>query len=252
MKIITSTALLLLAAPPPSFFKLGFFLLQPVTAMPTWIVESGKAKCLSVEAPQDTVLVISYDAPDLPLDKKDPKYAPTFLTVSVRPANRVTDTKLHSAPILSHLKPKNQILDALQGTVRHTMEVDGRAEVCVRASLAGSDRPMRFGLRVVEHQELLGNFDSEDAAAKSKKNTAQISNHLSHMETEIRRIQMGMTRILSEADFAKERDQVFHKQTQSMHSATIFWPIVQVCVLIMTGFTQASHIVRFFQSRRII
>lgn len=72
------------------------------------------------------------------------------------------------------------------------------------------------------------------------------------MEMEMKRIQTAIKGILRQADFAKERDAVFHQQTAAMHSATIFWPIVQSCVLIMTGFTQASHIVRFFKSRRII
>jgi len=187
---------------------------------------------------------------DIPLDKTDPDYAPTFLMLNVVPADRVTDTKLHSAPILSRLHPKNQIIDSVEGKMVHTMEVDGKADICVRASAASSIRPMRFGIRVVEKDDpALGElFDGKSKEGDKEK----LATHLSHMEMEIRRIQMGMTRILGEADFAKERDSIFHKQTQSMHSATIFWPIVQVCVLIMTGFTQASHIVRFFQSRRII
>jgi len=69
---------------------------------------------------------------------------------------------------------------------------------------------------------------------------------------EMKLITNGMKTILSEADFSKEREAVFHQNTESMHAASIFWPIVQTCVLIMTGFTQARHIVTFFQQRRII
>jgi hypothetical protein len=82
--------------------------------------------------------------------------------------------------------------------------------------------------------------------------TAKVASHLSTMVTELQRISHSMKSILSEADFAKERDSIFHRQTQAMDQATIFWPIVQVCVLLMTGFAQASHIVRFFKSRRIL
>ena len=103
---------------------------------------------------------------------------------------------------------------------------------------------MRFGLRVVK--------TDNDPSSLEKGSGTDLDGHLSHMELEMKRIQIGMKRILAEADFAKDRDSAFHKQTQDMHAATIFWPIVQMCVLLMTGFTQASHIVRFFQSRRII
>ena len=189
---------------------------------------------------------------DAPLDKTDPEYSPTFIALTVDPADRVTDTKLHPSPVRNRLHPQNVVVEKPEGKFKHTMEVDGNAEICIRASAASSAKPMRFGLRVVEeddYSDLL--MDQKDEAGKEE-DKAKVSAHLSHMEMEIRRIQSGMVRILGEADFAKERDSMFHRQTQSMHSATIFWPIVQVCVLIMTGFTQASHIVRFFQSRRII
>jgi len=178
------------------------------------------------------------------VDKNDPEYGPTFLSISVKPANRVTDTKLHSAPILERLKPTNQLLEEREGRIEHTFEVDGEASICIRASSSGKHKTMRFGLRVVK-------TDTDPVKAIEGSGT-DLDGHLSHMEVEMKRIQSGMKRVLSEADFAKERDSLFHKQTQDMHSATIFWPIVQVCVLLMTGFTQASHIVRFFQSRRII
>ena len=58
--------------------------------------------------------------------------------------------------------------------------------------------------------------------------------------------------MVKQAEFAKEREQVFQEQHEHMHEAAMWWPVVQVCVLIMTGFTQASHITRFFKSRRII
>lgn len=180
---------------------------------------------------------------DVPLDKNSPGYTPTFLSVNVKPARRVVDTKLHSAPILSRLRPTNHMLEKSQGSIEHTMEVDGVANVCIRAAAASSTKPMRFGIRVVK-------TDTDPIVAQKGK--TELDTHLSHMEVEMKRLTMGMSTILKEADFAKERDSVFHQQTVSMHAATTFWPMVQVSVLLLTGFTQASHIVRFFQSRRII
>jgi hypothetical protein len=42
---------------------LGLLLLVQCYGMPQMIVDSGKAKCVSIEAPQDTIIRISYDAP---------------------------------------------------------------------------------------------------------------------------------------------------------------------------------------------
>lgn len=162
---------------------------------------------------------------------------------------------MHPSPILNRLKPKNLVIEKVEGQLEHTMEVDGIADICIRASGASSVRQMRFGFRVVEKDDIdpdLYKIDEASNEEKKEEEKAKLSIHLTHMEMEIRRIKVGMTRVLGEADFAKERDSIFHKNTQSMHAATIYWPILQVCVLIMTGFTQASHIVRFFKSRRII
>jgi emp24/gp25L/p24 family/GOLD len=76
--------------------------------------------------------------------------------------------------------------------------------------------------------------------------------HLSHMEVELQRMRTAMRAVLSEADFAKDRDSLYHQEARDLDQATIFWPIVQVCVLVMTGVAQVSHIVNFFKSRRII
>lgn len=179
---------------------------------------------------------------DISLDRRSKHYSPTHLSIDVKPASRVTDSKLHAAPILNRLKPTNLQLDSAEGSVEHAFEVDGRASICIKAGAATRDNPMRFGLRVLKKR----------GDAKKLGSAKDVGGHLSHMEAELQRIGDEMKAILKEADFSKERDAVFHRQTLSMHSATIFWPIVKVCVLLMTGFTQASHIVRFFQSRRII
>jgi hypothetical protein len=81
---------------------------------------------------------------------------------------------------------------------------------------------------------------------------ADINDHLSYMEREMDRIDRTMKTITRQADFAKDKDASMHQQFLQMHSTTMYWPIVQLCVLLVTGYTQASHIVHFFKTRRII
>lgn len=191
---------------------------------------------------------------DIIIDKQDPKYGPTYLTVNVKPANRVFDTDLHNAPIRQRLKPLSHLMEAKKGEVTHQFEVDGTATICLRSSIASAKNVMAFAMRVETSEEVPGiraEKKRKDAAAVAAA-TTDVDQHLTHMELELKRISLAMNHVLKEADLNKDQDARFHDQTLAMHRATTFWPIVQVCVLLMTGFTQASHIVRFFKSRRII
>ena len=183
----------------------------------------------------------------------DPDFSPSYINVSVKPSNRVIETKHHEAPVRSHLRPTEQKLDSKTGQVRHKFEVDGEARICFLAPDSGQQNKQTNKKRAFMfkyHVRVLDGLDGDVEEESPEK--ADIDGHLSHMEKELDRVQRGMQTIIREAEFSKEREALFHKQTESMHKAAMFWPIVQVCVLIMTGFTQASHIVQFFKRRRII
>jgi hypothetical protein len=158
---------------------------------------------------------------------------------------------MHNAPIRERLKPTSLEIDAPKGEVSHQFEVDGTASICLRASTAAANNVLAFGWRIVTSDEM-----PSMRVLKAKGNNVQVTTdvdqHLTHMESELQRITNAMNHVLKEADLNRNQDEAFHEQTMAMHSATTFWPIVQVCVLLMTGFTQASHIVQFFKSRRII
>ena len=185
---------------------------------------------------------------DLVVDRTDKIYAPTYVTIDVKPANRVYETDLHMAPIRERLNPLSKLIDAPKGQFYHKYEVSGTANICIRASNASSKKPIAFALRVETSEEIP---EIKDATV-TEKEEANVGQHLTHMERELKRIQSAMEHVLREADLNKRQEATFHEETLAMHSATIFWPIVQCGVLLMTGFTQASHIVRFFKSRRII
>jgi hypothetical protein len=175
-----------------------------------------------------------------------------YITINVKPHNRVFDTDLHHAPIRDRLKPLAHTIAKNEGTLYHTMEVDGTAKICLRATDSNKvdDHAMVFGLRIITSEEQ-PELTREHGKGKDV-SPAHVDQHLTHVEMELQRISTAMESVMKEATINQERDTKFHKQTLAMHSATTFWPIVQVCVLLMTGFTQTSHIVHFFKSRRII
>lgn len=178
-------------------------------------------------------------------DRHNQHYSPTTINISVDPAHRVMDTKLHASPVRHRLRPTTALLEDIAGMIIHQFEMDGKGKICVTSEKASSEHPRLFMLRL--------QTDSDEESLKEEKETmGNFSSHLTHMEMEIGRIEKAMHAVLKNADFLKEQDALFHKQAQDMDSATMFWPIVQTCVLIMTGFTQARHIVEFFKQRRII
>ena len=186
------------------------------------------------------------------MDKKDDKYGPTYITITEKPAKKLSDIEETHDARKRRVKPKklfqpsNKELDALSGKILHKVVEDGEVSICIRASTAGTKNPMRFALRVEEAD------DEEEDETQPGDPGLGVDHHLSFMETEMTRIERSMHHILSEANYAKERDSIFHKQSNDMHSASLFWPIMHVGIVLVTGFTQASHIVRFFKSRRII
>jgi emp24/gp25L/p24 family/GOLD len=134
-------------------------------------------------------------------------------------------------------------LRSKKGTLVYETQENGPVEVCLRAAMASTQNPMRFSWQMSKEVDL-ATHNSEDETDAER--------NLSHMELELKHLMASMQNIISEADFSKERETQFHLQTLSMHAASMWWPIVQLCVLILTGFTQANHVVRFLKSKRLI
>jgi emp24/gp25L/p24 family/GOLD len=167
---------------------------------------------------------------------------PVFLSITETPTLSAIDA-IHEeegevrrkpdrpSPPISHEMKKES------GSFVHTVKRDSDVQICIRASAAGSKNPMRFALRLEE----MG--DEEEADVDSPPAIA-VDVHLSSMEEQLNRIESQMHAML--------RDSVYHTKTDAMNKATTFWPIVHVCILMATGFTQANHIVSFFKKRRII
>jgi len=228
-------------------------------SLPYYLVKSGKGKCFTVIVPQGTKIIVEYEAPDIVIDKNEKAYAPSWITINslpakMKPADYKINPKEWKKPFLSEknsrnpLKPTSVELQKKKGSVEHTVQTSGEVQVCFRASGANSQNPMRFGLRVEKEDEVHAHYEG---LLNKAANASAADHHLTHMEVEMKHLIVSMKNILSEADFGKDREMAFHEKTLSMHAASLWWPIVQISVLLLTGFTQVNHMVRFFQRRRI-
>lgn len=167
------------------------------------------------------------------LEPSDPKYGQTWLSIRSKTAKK------------SDMGLKTEELFHKKGHLTFDVPTDGPVEVCIRASTASSKAPLRFGLQV--EQTASKTMETDDATWNDG-----VSHAWTQLEEELRLSMRTMRAIQAEADYSKDRDASFHKQTLDMYAASMYWPIVHVCVLIFTGFTQATHIVRFFKSRHIV
>jgi hypothetical protein len=100
---------------------------------------------------------------------------------------------------------------------------------------------MRFGIHVEE-----AGTESVDGSQ------IDIKGHLSSLEIQMLHYHEKMRFVMKEFQAMKGKDAFYHKKTDEMYDATTFWPMLHVAILLLTGFTQANHIVQFFKSKRII
>lgn len=140
-----------------------------------------------------------------------------------------------------------------KGTIPfYTGSVDGPVEICTQSMSAHPDAPSRVALNVTmrptEESELLEeNVETNEDNGQQQ----QARRHISRMTADLNGMERKIRTILSNADYAKEQEIQFHEQSIAMNRASQYWPMIHLVVLLITGFTQANHIIRFFKSRRV-
>lgn len=241
-----------------------------VYGLPQFLVNSGKPKCFSVEIPKETMIKIHYEAPDIDVENDSSRllYSPSYITLLEKPIETLEEQRLEHATDAQSLaqrraqlndlttkkpKPVSQEITNVAGSFLHRVHAeDAVVDVCIRGSKASLLNPMLFHIRVEELEEdVLDEFEQEKADL-NRVPLLGVEHHWSFMETQLDRIEHEMHTIIKEADFFRERDALYHQQTDDLHKATLFWPILHCGILILTGFTQANHIISFFKQKRIV
>lgn len=153
----------------------------------------------------------------------------------------------------NHLTKK---VSDMEGKIEYSTEGTGVIHICTQVEeIPGRKypRPTLLGLRVVEKAD----FDQIVGLAqeKSKENAKGQEAARKHF-TEMERVLMNMIKetniLLKNADDIKSQESKFHKKSLDMNSASRWWPMLHVLVLLATGFTQANHMIKFFKSMHII
>jgi len=136
----------------------------------------------------------------------------------------------------------------------------GTVEICVQSIIASTKKPTRVHIKVDMLADDEEYNDDEYGGEYSEEQQAKDPDHLEHKElaSKMSRLERDMKTLnnrvkaaLNNADFNKDQETIFHEQSISMNRASKYWPIIQLIVLIITGFTQANHIVRYLKSHHI-
>jgi hypothetical protein len=146
-----------------------------------------------------------------------------------------------------------------------TGDTDGKVDIWVQRLSATNAKPSRFALNITVHQTEAGELDEEDAKKRRAEESSkagsstdgkvleqnQVKTQISRLERDMQTLNNRIQTILSNADYNKDQEVSFHTQSVNMNRASTYWPIIQLIVIVITGFTQANHIVRFMRTRHI-
>jgi hypothetical protein len=144
-------------------------------------------------------------------------------------------------------------LDQQQGRIKFiTGGEDGTVEICVQSILASIQNPTRFSMQVTwaaaDKEDSDGNTEQTDGKSLD---SSEITSQMSRLERDIQTLQNRVKACLNNADFNKDQEATFHQQSISMNKAARYWPMIHLMVILVTGFTQANHIVQYFKTHHI-
>ena len=210
---------------------------------------------------------------DIIIDKDAEDYGPAYVTVLERPVESAASYSMDDDDgsreesvqnKLNRIKKKNlqrkdskdprpisHLIKDHASSLSVRIQNDAVVDICIRATSASRTNPMMFGLRVEQlgdeltdkEREEEGEGGGSESNPKSKIDEMylQKNNHEHHwtfLETQMDKIEHEMHTLIREADFFKDRDSIYHQQTDALHQATTFWPILHIFILLVTGFTQ--------------
>lgn len=200
---------------------------------------------LSVNVPANTLITVYYEVPGKDMGNLQPK---DNVNLAITPKRLSDDEGIDDDDESNQRngrrkkqrrsklnRRKVQQLTMNKGTVTYeTSSVDSRIELCVRSRSANKSNPLRIGLRVV-----IGH-DIEYYRTQAK------NNHLSDMQANLMKLRDEIEDMIRSTDSMKKTEESFHDHNMSVHQASLWWPLIQTCVLLITGVTTIMHMTSFF------
>lgn len=233
--------------------SLSFLYIAPCSATSFVALDMrNPEKCVMAYYPEDTKLDILYEMLDPKKDKlslgvkiDDGPLSQARVTFTIQPSPQSTMAKLPANTLKHELK-------VTAGKITYKGEGEGKVNVCVRIDeIPGRKyiKPALVSFRIKESGELDDDMTQSPEEAKAQ---SSAKTHLSDMEKILNKMIRDANLLLKNADLIKNDESGFRKQSEEMNAACRWWPMLHVVVLLVMGFTQANHIVRFFKGKHMI
>jgi len=204
-------------------------------------------------------------------DIDDKHYLQMPIILEVEPVDNVVPRGRHQDNVKMRPNEEKHTLTHPTGVIEYENKYSGKVRICLIQHMSHNKEGALVSLRITEVikdiRELLGGetrkerktekvdtngVETEEVMKKIKELDAAATTHLSRVEVLLHKMTKQTKLLLSVADEYQKDEASFHQKTLEMESASRWWPILHVLVLLVTGFTQANHVVNFFKSRHII
>jgi hypothetical protein len=140
-------------------------------------------------------------------------------------------------------------LDARQGVVEfqtHSRE-NTPVEICVQSYSSSPVAPARISLHVRRKSDRPGGA-ADVAAEEDVKKLSLLSNIIS---ADLIKFEQRTRELGGNADQARDQEKDFHGISVKLNSAVKYWPIFRMVILLVGGYSQVTHVVRYMKSRHI-
>jgi len=134
----------------------------------------------------------------------------------------------------------HKALDHATGHVDFIADNDGYFSYCLQLPPTARGSAVRLQL-VLNY-----GFDSEYYQKLAKKYDYDAVN------LQVHKLNDMLTLTLNEADYQKHKEVEYHEVTESMNHTALWWPVVQIAILIVTGIYQVHHLKNFFKHQKLI
>uniref|UniRef100_A0A6S9HJ16 GOLD domain-containing protein n=1 Tax=Heterosigma akashiwo TaxID=2829 RepID=A0A6S9HJ16_HETAK len=182
-----------------------------------FVIKKGEPRCFFLEYPKQTPLRVTYEYPSKDSSQGD---------VRVR---------LEAA---SKVQFSGYTLEEKEGEFSLEMEDNEEASLCFESDSA---QAQRVGARVAVGRP-------QGAFARGR----EVREHLTLFQAELAKVGDELVQVLNEADFMKEHEVIFHSESERMNSAAMWWPILQISILVVTGVMVVNNLKRFFKSKKLV
>lgn len=171
---------------------------------------------------------------------EQPKDTPILFAYEILDVGHEINLSLHygALALKDLLITEKKLVDAI-GHVEFIADNSGFYSICMSQS-ESYEHPSRVKLTINY------GYDSEYYEELSKKHGFDA------VKMEIHKLNDMMTMTLNEADYQKHKEVEYHAETEEMDSAALWWPMLQIGILAITGIFQVQYLKFFFKSNKLI